>query len=118
MTDPDIEDIFEDAQGKGKKDGKVLTPRDLAADSPKRMTWAEARDRALVDRPEAVFNVIRKTYDLAEGGNMDAVKVVLERDFGKVATPVEIDTSGLSTDQKITALGALTGAEAEGGGTA
>ena len=81
------------------------------------LSWSDERDRALGETlGDKIAAIIRKAYDMAEEGHVDVMKTLWERDFGKVPTPIELDTSGLSTDQKIAALGALAGPEGDGGG--
>ncbi len=113
MIDPDVQDVFDEAQAGRQPPGRRHTlSRDVDADKAARkrtLSWAEERDRALGENLGGkIAAIIRKAYEMAEEGHVDVMKTLWERDFGKVSTPIEIDTSDLSTDQKIAALGALT----------
>lgn len=106
--DPEVAEIF-DEQTKNTSRKHI----DMSG-KPRKLDWHDEAERALAgNRPDAIAKTIRKVYEMAGDGNMEAIKVVLDRDFGKVTTPFTLDTENASTAALTASLKALS--EPEGG---
>lgn len=105
-TDPDVQEIFDEAQAKAApRSKKPLTSKDMGNEKPQRLSVTDAFQRAIEKRPNVLELMADKVLDNVTGETPDFryVKELWERFDGKVITPFTLTGFENLTDEQLAA---------------